>query len=80
MGGPDQPQPALGKAVRQLREKRGVTQERLAQDAGVTTGTVSLVERGRSNPAWGTVKVIAKALGVSMGELERIAKGFEGSG
>ena len=34
MGGPDQPQPALGAAVRQLREKRGVTQERLAQMLG----------------------------------------------
>jgi len=50
MGGPDQPQPALGEAIRQLREKRGITQEQLAQDASVTTGTVSLVERGRSNP------------------------------
>ncbi len=69
MGGPDQPQPALGEAVRQLREKRGITQERLAQDAGVTTGTVSLVERGRSNPAWGTVKALASGLGVSVAEL-----------
>ena len=73
MGGPDQPQPALGEAVRQLREKRGFTQERLAQDAGVTTGTVSLVERGRSNPSWGTIKRIAAALGVSMGELGKLA-------
>lgn len=73
MGGPDQPQPALGEAVRQLREKRGFTQERLAQDAGVTTGTVSLVERGRSNPAWGTVKAIADGLGVSMAELAKLA-------
>ena len=73
MGGPDQPQPALGEAVRQLREKRGITQERLAQDAGVTTGTVSLVERGRSNPSWGTVRALAHGLGVSMGELGKLA-------
>lgn len=73
MGGPDQPQPALGEAVRELREKHGITQERLAQDAGVTTGTVSLVERGRSNPAWGTVKAIAEALDVSMAELAAAA-------
>jgi len=77
MGGPDQPQPALGEAVRQLREKRGITQERLAQDAGLTTGTVSLVERGRSNPAWGTVKALAKALDVSVGELAKLAEKFE---
>lgn len=73
MGGPDQPQPALGEAVRQLREKRGLTQERLAQDAGLTTGTVSLVERGRSNPSWGTVRAIADGLGVTMGELAKLA-------
>lgn len=73
MGGPDEPQPALGEAVRDLREKRGITQERLAQDAGVTTGTVSLIERGQSNPSWGTVKAIAKGLGVSVAELARLA-------
>jgi transcriptional regulator with XRE-family HTH domain len=79
MGGPDQPQPALGEAIRQLREKRGVTQERLAQDAEVTTGTVSLVERGRSNPAWGTVKAIADALDVSLAELAKQTAAFEAS-
>jgi transcriptional regulator with XRE-family HTH domain len=73
MGRPDEPQPALGKAIRQLREKRGTTQEALAFEAGVTTGTLSLIERGQSNPAWGTVKAIAKALAVSMGDLAKIA-------
>lgn len=78
MGRPDEPQPALGKAIRQLREKRGDTQEALAYEAGVTTGTLSLIERGQSNPAWGTVKGIAKALGVSMGDLAKLADGIEG--
>lgn len=77
MGGPDQPQPALGAAVRQLREKRGLTQERLAQDAGLTVGTISLIERGKSNPAWGTVGAIGKALGVSMGELGHLSDQLE---
>lgn len=69
----DDPQPALGAAIRQLREKRGTTQEDLAHDAGITVGTLSLVERGRSNPAWGTVKGIAKALGVTMDALAKRA-------
>jgi XRE family transcriptional regulator, regulator of sulfur utilization len=73
----EQPQPALGKAVRQLREKRGTTQEGLAHEAGVTIGTLSLMERGQSNPAWGTVKGIAAALGVSMGELAKLADTLE---
>jgi transcriptional regulator with XRE-family HTH domain len=77
MGGPDQPQPALGEAVRQLREKRGITQERLAQDSGLTTGTISLVERGRSNPAWGTIKALAGALGVSLAEIAKLSDKLE---
>jgi transcriptional regulator with XRE-family HTH domain len=73
----DDPQPALGAAIRELREKRGVTQEDLAHDAGVTVGTLSLIERGRSNPAWGTVKRIAAALDMKMGDLAKRADKIE---
>jgi DNA-binding XRE family transcriptional regulator len=77
MGRLDQPQPALGAAIRQLRDKRGVTQEDLAHDAGVTTGTLSLIERGKSNPAWGTVKSVAAALGVSVADVAKLAEKHE---
>lgn len=69
----ERPQPALGEAVRQLREKRGTTQEAVARDAGITTATLSLIERGHANPTWGTLKKIAEALGSSMGELSKLA-------
>jgi len=69
----DQPQPALGEAIRQLRQKRGITQEDLAHEADITTGTLSLIERGHANPTWSTLKGIATALGVSMGELGKLA-------
>ena len=69
----DHPQPALGEAIRQLRQKRGVTQEDLAHDADITTGTLSLIERGHANPTWGTLKGITAALGVSMGDVGRLA-------
>jgi XRE family transcriptional regulator, regulator of sulfur utilization len=69
----EDPQPALGAAVRELRTKKGVTQEDLAHLAGVRTGAISLLERGRSNPAWGTVRRIAQALGVSVADLARRA-------
>jgi transcriptional regulator with XRE-family HTH domain len=75
MGRADEPQPALGKAIRRLREKRGVTQEALAHEAGITTGTLSLIERGQSNPAWGTVSRIAAALDSSIGEIGKVADG-----
>jgi XRE family transcriptional regulator, regulator of sulfur utilization len=77
MAPPSQPQPALGKAIRQLREKRRISQESLAHEAGTTTGTVSSIERGLSNPTWGTVKSIATALDVSMGELGSLVDKLE---
>ena len=74
MAPPSQPQPALGRAIRQLRERQGTSQEALAHDAGVTTGTISSIERGQSNPTWATVEAIAKALGVSMGKLASLVE------
>jgi transcriptional regulator with XRE-family HTH domain len=73
----DQPQPALGKAIRQLRNKRGMTQEALAHAAGVTVGHLSMIERGHSNPTWATVKAISAALDMSMVELTRLAVKFD---
>ena len=74
MGRQPDPQPALGEAIRQLRNKRGLSQEDLAHAAVVTTGTVSTIERGNSNPTWGTVKRIAQALGVTIVELAKLSQ------
>jgi transcriptional regulator with XRE-family HTH domain len=74
----DQPQPALGKAIRQLRNERGMTQEALAHAADVTVGHLSMIERGHSNPTWATVKSVAAALDASMVELAKLAMEFEG--
>lgn len=75
----DQPQPALGKAIRQLRDKRGMTQEALAHVAGVTVGHLSMIERGHSNPTWGTIKGIAKAFDTPMGDLAKLADRLDAS-
>jgi XRE family aerobic/anaerobic benzoate catabolism transcriptional regulator len=73
----DQPQPALGKAIRELREKRGMTQEAVAHEAGITTATLGVIERGKSNPTWATVKGIAAALGASMIEIAKATDRLE---
>ena len=72
-----EPQPALGAAVKRLREQRGTTQEALAYEAGITTGTLSQLERGISNPSWGTLKAITGALDISMVDLAKLAKKVE---
>jgi transcriptional regulator with XRE-family HTH domain len=68
----DKPQPALGEAIRQLREKKGLTQEAVAHDAGITTATLGVIERGLSNPTWATLKGIAEALGASMVDISHL--------
>jgi transcriptional regulator with XRE-family HTH domain len=73
----DQPQPALGKAIRQLRNERDMTQEALAHAAGVTVGHLSMIERGHSNPTWATVKGIAAAINLPLTEVAAAARQFE---
>lgn len=73
----DQPQPALGKAIRQLRGERGMTQEALAQEAGITVGHMSMIERGHSNPTWATVKAIETALDSTLIKLVSLVEKFE---
>lgn len=73
----DQAQPALGKAIRQLRHERDMTQEALAHAAGVTVGHLSMIERGHSNPTWATVKAVSAALDASMSSLAKLAHEFE---
>jgi transcriptional regulator with XRE-family HTH domain len=65
------PQPALGAAIKTLRSGKKLTQEAVAQGAGVTVAHLSKIERGRTNPTWGTVASIAEALGVSMAQLAK---------
>jgi transcriptional regulator with XRE-family HTH domain len=63
------PDPQLGEAIRRLRLARDITLESLAHDAGITTGSLSKIELVQSAPAWWTVRKIADALGVTMGDL-----------
>lgn len=67
------PQPALGTAIRELRDKRGMTQEAVAHRAGITVAHLSGIERGQANPSWGAVVAMADALGASMAEVGKLA-------
>lgn len=71
------PQPALGKAIRELRVARELSLRAFAPEAGVTFNTLSLIERGEANPTWETVKGIAAALGVPISTLAKEAERLE---
>jgi len=57
--------------VKELREKRGVSQQRLSELAGLNRNYVSDVERGRRNPCLGNIVKLAEALDVAPSELFR---------
>lgn len=52
----------FGKKVRELREKKGMTQEDLAYKADLSVYYVSRIERGKANVSLETVEKIQKAL------------------
>lgn len=59
----------LGKNVRQSRERRELTQEKLAEIADIDPTYVSGIERGLRNPGIKNVARLAKALGITTAEL-----------
>jgi len=71
------PQPALGKAIRRLRQERGASLESLAPEAGLALNTLSLIELGQANPTWETVKGIAAALDVTVADIAKLSLKFE---
>lgn len=57
----------LARKVKQLREKLGLSQEKLARLADVSNNTVINIEAGKQdNPTIETLKKIAKALEVGV--------------
>ena len=60
---------ALGSRVRAVRVELGLTQEDLADRAGIAAESVSRLESGRLNLSVVKLEGIAAALGVSVGEL-----------
>jgi transcriptional regulator with XRE-family HTH domain len=55
----------LGDELRRARERAGLTQERLAFQAGLSRPYISQLERGLKSPTLETLFLICDALGVS---------------
>lgn len=65
----DNIQENLGLRVRSLRIAAGITQEQLAEKAGLSLKHLGELERGRSNPTLSSLHALATGLGVSMAAL-----------
>lgn len=59
------PEKAFGEALRQVRQKRKLSQEQLGLEAGFDRTYISLVERGLQSPTVRTVVRLAEVLKVS---------------
>ena len=60
----------IGKTVKKLREKLGISQEKLARLADVSNNTVINIEAGKQdNPTIETLKKVANALQVGVDDL-----------
>jgi len=56
--------------IRKIRQKKGISQDRLSKEADLALNTIVKIETGESpNPTVETLEKIAKALGVSIAEL-----------
>jgi transcriptional regulator with XRE-family HTH domain len=64
---------SLGRAIRMVRTRRGLSQSDLARRAGVSTSLVSLVECGKRDTPFETLLALAEALGVPLSILVFIA-------
>lgn len=53
---------AFGKRLRQIREKRGLSQERLAELANLHRNTIGSLERGEENISLLALAALAKVL------------------
>jgi transcriptional regulator with XRE-family HTH domain len=59
----------LGEAVRSKRRQAGLSQEKLAEKADLSTVFISRIERGKESPSVDNLVKIAKALGVRVRDL-----------
>lgn len=66
---------ALGRAIRDLRKRAGLSQQDAATKSGINRTYIGQVENGRRNPTFATLIWIARTLDVSVSELVRAFEG-----
>ncbi len=59
----------LGKRIKEIRKKRGLTQEKLAELAGIETPSLSNIENGKNYPNNETLEKLSDALKIRPYEL-----------
>lgn len=55
----------MGKRIKDIRKAAELTQERLAEKAGLSVEYISRIERGLAQPSFSTIDLLAEALNVT---------------
>ena len=61
--------PTLGKRIKELRREKGLLQDDLAREIGVSKGTVSVWERDARKPEYDTLQQLCEYFQVNLGYL-----------
>ena len=61
----------LGKNLKRIRTEKGISQGDIVKASGIDKAMISNIENGKTNPTLATIAKLAKAIGVSVGELMR---------
>ena len=56
----------LGEYLARCRRERGILQQKLAEDAGVSRSTLHTIEHGGTGVRWEKVAAVAQALGLEL--------------
>lgn len=67
---------SLGPIIRQLRKRKGWTQDALAHQAGTAAANISRIEAGKFRPGAELLGSIAYVLGVKVYELVALSEGL----
>lgn len=77
MSTPERPHADFGRAIREIREEAGLTQQQVADSGGLSFTEISHLESGRRNPNLKTLKAVAKGLRVPRWYLMAIEERIE---
>jgi transcriptional regulator with XRE-family HTH domain len=59
----------LAENLKRIRAEKGISQGDIVKSTGIDKAMISNIENGKTNPTLATIAKLAKAIGVSIGEL-----------
>jgi transcriptional regulator with XRE-family HTH domain len=61
--------PQIGPVIQRHRKERGLTLEKLAEVSGISKSMLSQIERGQTNPTFGVLWNLTRALKIEFSDL-----------